>query len=447
MKARLSALARSYTGFERDARLFLVATFISGAALNLYWIDFNLYLRALGFEPSTIGLVTAAGSAAAALAAFPASIASDRFGRRRVLMAGVAIMGLTASGYLVTSGALAIALLTAAYGAGQQAFFVLTAPYLTEHSRAEHRSELFALQFALGTVSGFLVAPIAGVLATELSRWAGLDPTGADPYRLIILAIVALVALTFLLVARLSDDRPRPVPPPQPRDLGEPAAFPIVHQRRRSPLRSGLVVHDRARFVRILLPGFLIALGAGQVIPYLNVFVQGKFGLDLSQLNVIFALTQLGTTAAILAQPLIARRMGKIGSVVAVQGASIPFLLVLGFSPILWPVIVALAVRNALMNAGNPIFTAFAMEHVDPAERATLSAAMSVLWSVAWVIAAPWYSLLQATLGFEAGYRVSFITIIALYSTATALTWAWFRRAEHRADPAVGTPSVADATG
>ena len=119
----------------------------------------------------------------------------------------------------------------------------------------------------------------------------------------------------------------------------------------------------------------------------------------------------------------------------------------LGFSPVLWPVIVALAVRNALMNAGNPIFTAFAMEHVDPAERATLSAAMSVLWSVAWVIAAPWYSLLQATLGFEAGYRVSFITIIVLYSTATALTWAWFHRAERRPDPGVGTASAADATG
>ncbi len=447
MMSRLRALARSYTGFERDARLFLVATFVSGAAFNLYWIDFNLYLRALGFEPSTIGLVAAAGSLAAALAAFPASIASDRLGRRRVMLAGIWIMGLATAGYLLTDGALAIALLTAAYGAGQQTFFVLTAPYLTEHSRADQRNELFALQFAIGTVSGFLIAPIAGVLATAVAGWAGLDPTGADPYRLIILGIVACVAVTFLLVARLSDDRPRPVPPPQPRDLGEPAAFPIVRRRRRSPLRTGLAVRDRGRFFRLLLPGFLIALGAGQVIPYLNVFVQGKFGLDLSQLNLIFALTQLGTTAAVLAQPIVARRLGKIGSVVAVQGVSIPFLIVLGFSPILWPVILALAVRNALMNAGNPIFTAFAMEHVDPSERATLSAAMSVLWSVAWVIAAPWYSLLQATLGFEAGYAVSFVTIITLYSTATALTWVWFHGVERRPSGGLGTTSVADPTG
>ncbi len=44
---------------------------------------------------------------------------------------------------------------------------------------------------------------------------------------------------------------------------------------------------------------------------------------------------------------------------------------VLGFSPILWTVVLAMAVRNSLMNAGNPIFSAFAMEHVAPTERAT----------------------------------------------------------------------------
>ena len=49
-------------------------------------------------------------------------------------------------------------------------------------------------------------------------------------------------------------------------------------------------------------------------------------------------------------------------------------------------------VRNSLMNAGNPIFSAFAMEHVAPAERATLAAAMSVLWQVGWVIGGAWYA-------------------------------------------------------
>ena len=44
--------------FHRDARLFLVTSFVAGAALSLYWIDFNLYLAALGFSTAEIGLVS-----------------------------------------------------------------------------------------------------------------------------------------------------------------------------------------------------------------------------------------------------------------------------------------------------------------------------------------------------------------------------------------------------
>jgi hypothetical protein len=139
--------------------------------------------------------------------------------------------------------------------------------------------------------------------------------------------------------------------------------------------------------------------------------------------------------AAILAQPALARRFGKVGSVVLVQGLSIPFLVILGFSPVLWTVILAMAVRNSLMNAGNPIAMAFAMEQLRPAERATYAAAASLLWSLGWAIAGPWYSLLQASLGFDAAYAINFVTVILLYSVGTGLYWHWFHKAEERAVP------------
>jgi MFS family permease len=92
------------------------------------------------------------------------------------------------------------------------------------------------------------------------------------------------------------------------------------------------------------------------------------------------------------------------------------------------------------MNAGNPIFTAFSMEQVSPAERATLSAAMSLLWQIGWVIGGSYYAILQATLGFEGGYTVNFVTIIVLYSVATVLYWLWFR---HTDRPVVAVPVAA----
>ncbi len=425
---RLREYAATFTGFERDARRYLLVTLVAGAAISLYWIDFNLYLASIGVPRSTIGLIATGGSLAGAIVAFPVSALSDRIGRRLVIAGGLAVMALAMVGALLTSAVPVIAVLVATFAAGQQSVFVVQTPYLAEHSRPGHRSELFSLQFAVQNLTNVAAALIGGFAAAAVALAIGLDPNGPATYRVLLAAMAVLLAVAVAMVARLSDDRPSRTRPREVRTAGEPASFP--RPRRESRLRPTLPIEDRGRFVRLVLPGFLIALGAGQVIPFLNLYVQRKFGLELASLNAVFALTSFGTMAAILLQPALAKRFGRVASVVAVQGASIPFLLVLGFSPILWTVVLAMAVRNSLMNAGNPILNAFAMDQVRPTERATLAATMTVLWSVGWVIGGPYYSLLQATLGFEAGYTVNFLTIIVLYSTATTLYWTWFRNAE-----------------
>ncbi len=440
MSGAVRRYARSFTGFERDARVFLVATLVYGVTLSLWWVDFNLYLASLGFDSAFIGIVATATSAAGALAAFPASLLSDRVGRRRVLAAGTA----TASGgiLLLLLVPTAPAILAGAFlvGAANQAFFVLQAPFLSEHSRPDQRSELFSLQNALATGVNVVAALLGGALAASAATIGGFSPDGPNAYRVLLVAMLVAGVLATGAVLALRDDRPgraaRRTPEQRPGDawLGEPIAERPEAARRSRPRLALPRSADPGTFWRLLLPGFLISLGAGQVIPFLNLFVRGKFGLNLAELNAVFALTSLGTTLAILLQPALARRVGKIGSVVIVQGTSIPFLVVLGFSPVLWTVIAAMAIRNSLMNAGNPIFNAFAMEALRPAERAMYSAAASLAWSLGWVIAGPWFSLLQGTLGFNTGFTVNFVTIIVLYTTGTFLTWHWFHR--HEASPA-----------
>ena len=451
MTGALRRYARSFTGFERDARIFLLATLVYGVTLSLWWVDFNLYLASLHFDNAFIGLVATAGSAAGAFAAFPASLLSDRVGRRLVLVLATGVSAVGILGLLLVGSSLAVVAFAALIGAANQSFFVVQSPFMTEHSHAAHRSELFSLQGAISTGVNVVAALVGGAIAALAARLGGFSEGDPAAYRvLLVLMLAAAVVATVVLLA-VHDDRPRA----RRRDWrslegrpglpwsGEPLAVRPDLSRRRGTIRIGLPrLSDRGTFVRLILPGFLISLGAGQVIPYLNVFVQGKFGLDLLSLNAVFALTSLGTTLAILFQPALARRVGRIGSVVLVQGVSIPFLAVLGFSPILWTVIGAMAIRNSLMNAGNPIFNAFAMERLPPRERATYAAAASLAWSLGWVIAGPWYSLLQATLGFTAGYAVNFVTIIVLYTLGTYLVWRWFHEADRgRAGRGMAAPA------
>ncbi len=419
-----------FRGFEPDARRFLVVTLVGGAATSLWWIDFNLYLSALGFGASRIGIVATVVSLAGALAAFPASSWSDRIGRRLVMAAGAAAGAVAVVGLILTAHPLAIVALAALYGAGSQAIQVVSTPYMTEHSQPEHRSELFAAQFALNSLTNVIAAALGGVVAGAIADRLGFAPGGPDTYRVILAFMAILLVAGLVVILRLGDDRPSRLRRARILETGEPAPFPRPQARGWSAGRFGITIIDRRMVGRLLLPGFLISLGAGQVIPFLNLFVQAKFGLDLAALNGVFAITSIGTMLAILFQPTLARRFGRLRSVVIVQGASIPFLFVLGFSPLLWTVIAAMAVRNSLMNAGNPIFNAFAMDQVSRRERATLAAAMSLLWSVGWVIAGLYYSAVQAILGFDLGYTVNFATIIVLYSIASGLYWRWFRAAD-----------------
>jgi MFS family permease len=450
----LRRYVRSFSGFERDARIFLLTTLVYGVALSLWWVDFNLYLTALGFDPAFIGVSGTAGAAAGVLAAFPASILADRMGRRLVLALGTGGATIAIAGLLVTTSPGAILLLSAAMGAANQAFFVVQSPLLMERSQPAHRNELFSLQFAISNITNVGAALLGGAIAALIGSATGVGASDPSVYRILLLVMVVAAALATVTVLALRDDRPRRrrdwrtlEQRPSDRWTGEPIAArpgrPVTVRRARLgfPRPS-----DSRMFWRLLAPGFLIALGAGQVIPYLNVFIERKFGLDLAALNVIFAITSLGTAIAILVQPALARRLGKVGSVVLVQGVSIPFLVVLGFSPVLWTVILAMAVRNSLMNAGNPIANAFAMEQLPPSERATYSATASLLWSLGWVIAGPWYSVLQATLGFDGGYTVNFVTIIVLYSLGTWLYWRWFGRVDRSAPAQRGRSGRPDRT-
>ncbi len=436
----LRRYVRSFTGFERDARIFLLTTLVYGIALSLWWVDFNLYLVALDFDPAFIGIAATASAAAGVVFAFPASILSDRIGRRLVLALGTGGAMLGFIGLLLTTAPVAILLCAAIVGAANQAFFVVQSPLLMERSRPEHRNELFSLQFAISNVTNVGAALLGGVIAAILGGATGV--AGGDPstYRVLIAVMAIAAAFATVTVLALRDDRPRRRRDWQTleqRPLDGWAGEPIAARPDRRPTaarrsaRLGIPrPSDPRTFWRLLLPGFLIALGAGQVIPFLNVFIEGKFGLDLAALNVVFAITSVGTFIAVMLQPALARRVGKVASVTLVQAASIPFLVVLGFSPVLWTVIAAMTVRNSLMNAGNPIANAFAMEQLRPSERATYAATGSLLWSLGWVIAGPWYSLLQDSLGFAAGYTVNFVTIIVLYSVGTWLYWHWFHGVE-----------------
>ena len=156
---------RFWGRYHHDARLILVTSLVAGAAISLWWIDFNLYLEATGLSTATIGVVGTLAALAGGIAAFPASAASDRLGRRTVF-AGALIGSLLALVLLVLAGASVPLIIVAAmlWSASNNAFGVVVPPFLTERSEPEHRNERWP-RFARVTLP--LTLPTSGATETR----------------------------------------------------------------------------------------------------------------------------------------------------------------------------------------------------------------------------------------------------------------------------------------
>jgi MFS family permease len=123
----------------------------------------------------------------------------------------------------------------------------------------------------------------------------------------------------------------------------------------------------------------------------------------------------------------LAERYGKIQIVVITQGLSIPFLVLLGFSPTFWASGMAYYIRVALMNMSGPIYQTFVMEEVEPSSRAMVASLVNMSSNFGYAFSPTISGILQVNYGFGP----PFLGTIGLYIISVFLYWLfWWRKRE-----------------
>jgi len=403
--------------FSRPARLLLLASLLAWIGFGINYVLFNLYLVEAGFDEAFVGRAIALNGLGLALAALPAGVIADRWGRRRCLVLGAVLEGL---GILVRAVALEP---TAIYaggfiaGAGQGWIAIAAAPFLTEHSTARDRTHLFSAYFAVSLIAGVIGSLIGGWIPAGLSRLPlGLDTFGAYRATLVLSALIGWSSLGPLAAMGLGREAPV----------------------RHDPAAGGLPA------LRLLAPialnAFLIGAGAGLVIPFMNLYFKTRFQCSSAQIGVFFSIAQVVTAVAALLGPLIARRFGKLRTATASELLSLPFLITLGFERRLDLAVAAFWMRATLMQAATPLIGAFVMEALPPALRARSTSLNSLVWYAGWATSA----MLAGALIARFGYEVPFYITAGLYLVASVTFYLRFRGTpETHAEP---TPTEAAAT-
>jgi MFS family permease len=179
------------------------------------------------------------------------------------------------------------------------------------------------------------------------------------------------------------------------------------------------------RVTQLILPMLVTSLGAGLIMPFMNVFFRNQYGQSDQVIGVLFAWGSLAMGLGLLIAPPLADRMGKIQLVVLSQGLSIPFLILLGFSPVFWISAAAYYIRVALMNMSAPVYQTFVMEQVEPSSRAMVASLVSMAWNFGWALS----PTISGSLQVKYGFGPSFLGTIILYTISVFLYWYfWWRK-------------------
>ncbi|MBU1082409.1 MAG: MFS transporter, partial [Spirochaetes bacterium] len=303
-----------------------------------------------------------------------------------------------ASQSLSTAGA-AIAASVFLAGAMSTVFQVSAGPFFMRNSGERERMHLFSLNGALSMGTGLVGSLLGGGLKDGL---VALGSGELFAYR-----AGLLVGAGFVLASVAPFSRIEPVPID--------GRVPATRLRRLEGIDVWL-------WIKLIFPGFLVGMGAGLTIPYLNLYFKNVFGMSDSAIGAAVAAGQIATFAGMAAGPAIAKRLGKPRAVFITQALSVPLILVLGWVRALPLALLAYLARQVLMNMSTPIQENFSLELVPPERQSLMNAVKMLSWTGSWTIAAR----ISGELIYRGGFATSFALTASLYALSTVCYRAFF---------------------
>lgn len=416
---RTLRMTREYSSrvrsFRPNARLFLLNVMIAGVVMGVFRLLFNFYVLSLGYDEALLGKLITASSFVALLAALPMGYFADLIGRKRALVFSGALLSASIVAMALWPGERMFYLMNVLSGIAQSLAGVTMSPFLMENSDETERTYLFSFSQGLTMTMASIGSWLGGNLPTWVGGIQSTTATSSVAYggSILLMGVAAALGMLPLLLIKT---------PPITRN--QRAVFAPFEYAARHP----------SMLTRLILPTLLTSIGAGLIMPFMNVFFRVVHNQPDPVIGTLFAWSSLAMAIGLLIAPPLAERTGKIQLVVITQALSIPFLILLGYSPIFWIGTASFYIRAALMNMTTPVYQTFVMEHVDPSARATVASLSNMAWNFGWAFSPTISGWMQVHYGFG----MPFAGTIILYTIAVTMYWAFFwRRSETARIPSV----------
>lgn len=394
--------------FSRNSRLFLWGSFFAGLTFAAYQLLFNLYLREQGAAESFIGNMLSGGAVGMAAATIPAAFLLRKIRLKPILIVTIILYG--AAVILMTWLPVNEYLFFIVLFSGTAATFyrVAAAPFFMRNSTPRERTYIFSSAFGVALIASMVGSLLFGWLVPQFEKISGNTIT-AYRWTFAISVFLGLLSLIpFLMIKATGPKR----------------------EDRNADFSRTLLKKQAGLYFRLSFPYFIVGIGAGLIIPFLNIYFRDQFGQPPNKIGLFYFLANSTMLIGIMAGPVLARKLGMVRTIVWTQLMSIPFMLLLAYTTNLHVAIFAFLVRGALMNLGQPIGTNFGMEVVSESEHALVNALLMLAWTGSWMISAS----VGGWLIEKYGYTPPFMITIILYILSSVLYYLYFRRYERKTD-------------
>ncbi|MET0959514.1 MAG: MFS transporter [Psychrobacillus psychrotolerans] len=399
--------------FNRNIKMFMLANVLIQVGMGVFLVMYNLYIKELGFPETLNGKIISMTSLASAIMLIPAGYLSDRLGRKGIIITGAIFAAGTLFYRSLVTGEQNLVYAAFFTGLFMALVQVSGVPFLAENSTPGERMHLFSIHFSLMTIASVIGSLGGGVLADALHLIGNISTVDSIMYVLIIGAIIFTMGIVPLFQLK-----------PTPKiEVETETSMEESEGNAPTGFRKNMKV-----IVLFGVANLLIGTGSGLVIPYLNLYFANRFDASNTYIGLILSLGSAMAAVAMLLGPALVKKVGKVKALVIFQLLSIPFLFITGYTNSLIIASIAFLMRQALMNAGNPIQSAIAMELVQDKYKGLANSVNQMVFNVGWASTGAISTGLVMTFGFYWGYAYTFTITGILYIIASTYFYLLFGR-------------------
>lgn len=388
-----------------NLKRYFTASFFAYLGLGAGNVLVNLYLVEKGFTEDVVGIFLSIKLFTTGILALPSGIICNKMGYKWSLKNGLFLIALGILILVYLKGVFFVYLSSFLWGLGLSVFAVSAPPFIQENAEPRQRQQAFSIKFSVQMMSMMMGIFFSGRLVEVLPY------NQLQNYQITLTLFSAFTFIGIFFLTKIQDKI-------------------VVTKFSFTQQIKGILslATNNANVIKLLICHALIGIGAGLIVPLLNVFLRNNVGATTGQIGTIMSISQTTTAVAALIAPFIVLKLGKIKGISFLRLLSIPFLIAIALLQNIYLVGMAVFIRGSLMNMTQPVEQEFSMGLVDKEQRASLSALLRTMDSGGRAISVLAGGYIMSNLGYTIPYYITCV----IYLFTTVIFYRWFSPMEKR---------------